>query len=81
MNVMEEKAARLGKLLEENPDSIPVDVAAKFLGTTPDSLRAAMCGGTCPFGYSWKRGARSGFCIPSFAFYSWLCKGVSLDVG
>lgn len=65
----------LEKLLKKFPIYIPVSAAAAFLHMAPEALRASMEQGRCPFGFSWKLGDRSGYKIPSIAFYTWLTKG------
>mgnify|MGYP000260086200 CR=1 FL=1 len=62
-------------LCEAHPIYIPVSVAAEFLHVTPAGLRASIDQGRCPFGFSWSLGERSGYKIPTAAFFSWMTKG------
>ena len=62
-------------LCEEHPIYIPVRVAAKYLGISEESLRNCIEMGRCPFGISWRSNDRSGYKIPTLAFFSWLTKG------
>ena len=62
-------------LCEEHPIYIPVRVAAKFLGISEESLRSCIEMRRCPFGISWRSNDRSGYKIPTLAFFSWLTKG------
>ena len=64
----------LSELLRNYPVSVPVKVAAEFLGMSPGSLRAAIDQNQCPFGFSWKLGERRGYKISALAFKSWLMK-------
>lgn len=68
---------KLLRLVRENPVCIPLPEVADFLGMTPSTLRASIEQGRCPFGFSWKLGARSGFKIPTATFLAWYTKGVS----
>lgn len=70
-----DKLHRLTEICEQYPNAIPVEVAAEFNGTHPESLRESLKEGTCPFGYAWNRGSRSGFCIPTIRFYLWITGG------
>ena len=70
-----DKLHRLTEICEQYPDAVPVDVVAKFNGTHPESLRNSLKEGTCPFGYAWNRGSRSGFSIPTIRFYLWITGG------
>lgn len=65
----------LQKLISDFPLYIPVTEAAAFLHVRPEALRASIDQGRCPFGFSWTLGDRSGYKIPTIAFYSWLTKG------
>ena len=65
----------LSKIVSDYPTSIPVSVAAKFLGMSPSSLRAAIDQNQCPFGFSWRLGERRGYKVPTVAFHAWLTKG------
>ena len=62
-------------LVAANPHYIPVTEAASFLHIRPEALRASIDQGRCPFGFSWTLGERSGYKIPTIAFFSWLTKG------
>ncbi len=65
----------LTQLLARNPHYVPVPEAAAFLHVRPEALRASIDQGRCPFGFSWTLGERSGYKIPTIAFFSWLTKG------
>lgn len=65
----------LQELIVKFPFYIPVTEAAAFLHIRPEALRASIDQGRCPFGFSWTLGDRSGYKIPTIAFYSWLTKG------
>lgn len=69
----------LKALCEAHPIYIPVREAAKYLGVAEDCLRAAMDQNRCPFGFSWRLGARGGYKIPTIAFASWMAKGIPLN--
>lgn len=73
-----QKLRELGEICEKYPNAIPVDVVAEFNGTHPESLRNSLKEGSCPFGYAWNRGSRSGFCIPTLRFYLWVTDGKGL---
>lgn len=73
--VIQERINQLDRIVSEYPTHIPVNVAASYCGTNPDSLRQAIRGGTCPFGYMWNQGARDSFCIPTPKFYLWITGG------
>lgn len=67
-----QKLRTLDEICTQYADSIPVQVVADYVGCTPAALRNAMLAQTCPFGYAWKNGARSAFCIPTVRFYNWI---------
>ena len=71
----DEIMVNLSEIIRNYPISIPVKVAAKFLGMSPASLRAAIDQNQCPFGFSWRLGERRGYKIPTSAFSAWLTKG------
>lgn len=73
--IINDRIAQLDEIVEKYPICIPIEVAASFCGTHPQSLRQAMRGGTCPFGYMWEKGMRGGFCIPTPKFYLWITGG------
>lgn len=63
--------AELHELCEKYPVTIPVHMAAKFLGMAPESLRKSISTGSCPFGFGWQKtaGGNRGFCIPTHLFF------------
>lgn len=65
------KLEELDALVEKNPLYIPIPKLSKFLGVTPDGLRASMEHGQCPFGFAWQQGANRGFKVPTIPFYLW----------
>ncbi len=68
-----ESVEKLNELVQKYPIEIPLPEAAKFMGTKPESLRAAIdCGNFKP-GYSWRRemAANKGYKIPTVPFYLW----------
>ena len=75
---IKEKLSELNKLVEQYPLTIPVIVAANFLGMDKDSLRACLFTGNCPFGVGWVQHLKSNraFCIPTVPFYLWYTQGI-----
>lgn len=74
-------AARLDELkalIERYPVYLPVSAAAELLHMTPETLRASIEQGTCPFGFSWRLGERSAYKIPTLTFYAWYTRAVSV---
>jgi hypothetical protein len=67
---LENQMNALSRFIETNP--IPVTVAVEFLHVKADGIRASMGQERCPFGFSWKIGDKSGFKIPTLAFYNWI---------
>lgn len=67
------KIDRLNQIADDNPDSIPLKVAAEFMGMSDDGLRCALDQSKCAFGFSWqqKGAANRGFKIPTVPFYMW----------
>ena len=64
---------KLNVLVGENPTSIPLIEAAKFMSVDKDALRTMLERGLCPFGIGWRRpGAeRMAVKIPTVTFYMW----------
>ena len=77
--IMKQKLQRLDEICTQYQNAIPVAVAAEFVGTTAAALRSALRCKTCPFGYAWQSGERSGYCIPTLAFYVWVTSGQTID--
>ena len=70
---MNDREQELLKICEEYPRNIPLAVAAEFLGTSTESLRAAIAQGTAGFAaLSWRKLGKSnhGYLIPTMAFYN-----------
>lgn len=61
----------LNNLVKEYPQSIPVEIVAKFLGAKVDGLRASIEHNQCPFGIAWQLGSHRAFKIPTATFYFW----------
>lgn len=76
-NIIINKIDELNQIVEQYPEKIPVEKAAKFLGIDKDVLRRILSSGKCPFGFgieapgAYRRGAS---CIPTMAFYLWITK-------
>ena len=68
---LENDDKKIEELIKEYPVSIPTDVAAKFLGINPASMRAIMNDGTV--GLSWKKDGKlnRGFFLPTAHFLRW----------
>jgi len=76
-NPIIKKVDELNDLIERNPLYIPIPELARFLGANPDSLRASIEHGQCPFGFPWQKdmkGYRS-FKVPTVTFYLWYTNG------
>ena len=71
------KLEELDTIVENHPLYIPIPLLSKFLGVTPDGLRASMEHGQCPFGFAWQQGANRGFKVPTTPFYLWFTQGGS----
>ena len=67
------KMTALDNLVEQYPDTIPIEEAARFLGITPRCLRAALVNGTAPFGLAWQSdgAANRGYAILTHKFYAY----------
>lgn len=76
-NIICSKIDELNKMVEQYPEKIPVEKAAKFLGIDKDVLRRILSSGKCPFGFgieapgAYRRGVS---CIPTTVFYLWITK-------
>lgn len=68
---LESDLSELWKLAEEYPGQLSVPVIAQFLGTTRDSVRAAIESGA--FGMSWQKpgAGNRGFLVPTPQFIRW----------
>lgn len=70
--MFEERQKSLEALCEKYPIEIPLPEAAKWLGIAPESLRAAICQGTCSFpALAWRKAGKQNraFHIPTASFY------------
>ena len=74
LNKMEE----LNRLVDENPNFIPLPKCATFLSMDEDGLRRAIENRQCEFGLAWQRpnAANRAFKIPTLTFVAWYTKGV-----
>ena len=72
-----ERIQELNDIVVENPENIPIPVAAKFLHMHPDSLRSSINHGNAPFAISWQKtlNGNSSFKIPTLTFYLWVTQG------
>lgn len=68
-----QKVDELCTLVEENPLTFSVPVAASFLNMNPESLRCALEQNRCPFGFGWQKDVRGnkGFKIPTPTLFFW----------
>lgn len=70
---------KVSKLIEENPQRIPIPVIADFLEMKQESARAAVeCGA---FGFAWRKDGKlnKGYCIPTAQFVRWYLNVCGLE--
>lgn len=65
----------LREIVKKHPVTIPVDVAANYLGRDVTWLRNTMKNSTCPFGFGHNENGNWSFCIKTLKFYLWIVNG------
>lgn len=76
--ILESRMSELGQLVEQYPLYVPVLAAAELLHLKPESLRASIEQGRCPFGFCWQLGDRMAYKLPTLAFVAWLTHGTAM---
>lgn len=76
--LLSDSMAALSRLVEQYPMYIPVLAAAELLHLKPESLRASIEQGRCPFGFCWQLGDRMAYKLPTLAFVAWLTNGTAM---
>lgn len=68
---LESDTEKVRELINEYPGQLSVPIIARFLGTTTDSVRAAVEAGV--FGMAWRKPGvnNRGFLIPTAQFVRW----------
>ena len=77
--LLSDSMAALSRLVEQYPMYIPVLAAAELLHLKPESLRASIEQGRCPFGFCWSLGERMAYKVPTLAFVAWLTHGAVMS--